>query len=93
MICYFGSWSKYRPGNGNFKIDNIDTNLCTIVIYTFIGLRSDGSINPLDAGGDLGNFRSLRTRNENVKLLVAIGGWNEGSQTYSQVNILAIQIF
>lgn len=34
---------------------------------------------------DLANFRLLKNANADVKLLVAIGGWNEGSSIYSQV--------
>lgn len=30
-------------------------------------------------------FINLKNSNPNVKLLIAMGGWNEGSTTYSQV--------
>lgn len=35
-MCYFGSWAKYRPGNGNFNIDNINADLCDYCIYSFL---------------------------------------------------------
>lgn len=34
---------------------------------------------------DFSSFKSLRRDNSGVKLLAAIGGWNEGSLVYSQV--------
>lgn len=49
VICYYGSWSKYRSGRGKFQIEDIDSEYCTVIIYSFIGLHSDGTINGFDA--------------------------------------------
>ena len=38
MVCYFGSWSVYRPGNGKFDVEQIEADLCTHVIYGFAAL-------------------------------------------------------
>jgi chitinase len=48
VVCYYGSWSAYRPGDGNFRIDFIDPNLCTHIIYTFVGIGLHGDIRILD---------------------------------------------
>lgn len=53
IVCYYGSWSYYRHGNGKFEIENINPHLCTHLIYTFVGLNQDGSIAILDPYLDL----------------------------------------
>ncbi|XP_034946301.1 chitinase-3-like protein 1 [Chelonus insularis] len=93
VVCYFGSWAVYRPGRGKFNIDYIDPQLCTHLIYTFVGLQGT-SVKVLDPWQDLpdnwgkdgfGRFNALRSKNPNLKTLVAIGGWNEGSTKYSNM--------
>ncbi|XP_069678524.1 acidic mammalian chitinase-like [Periplaneta americana] len=90
VVCYLGSWSTYRPGDGKFDIEHINPHLCTHVIYTFVGITSAGGIRILDDWNEIGKggfrrFNELRNQNPSLKTLVAIGGWNEGSTTYSQV--------
>ncbi|XP_056647609.1 acidic mammalian chitinase-like [Diorhabda sublineata] len=91
VVCYHGTWSKYRTGNGTFTVSNIDPSLCTYLIYSFVGLNSTtGEVISLDTYLDdtLGNleaFTSLKSSYSNLKVLVAIGGWNEGSVKYSTV--------
>lgn len=93
IVCYFGSWSVYRPENGRFDIADINPQLCTHLIYTFVGLSEDGNIRVLDSWQDLpdnygkngfGRFNALREKNPRLKTLIAIGGWNEGSRKYSR---------
>uniref|UniRef100_A0A182W1Z6 GH18 domain-containing protein n=1 Tax=Anopheles minimus TaxID=112268 RepID=A0A182W1Z6_9DIPT len=88
VVCYFGSWATYRIGNGKYEVENINPNLCTHIIYTFVGLDTKGNVKILDSWLDISlggysRFVQLKQRNPNVKLMVAIGGWNEGSASYS----------
>ena len=92
IVCYYGSWSAYRPGLGRFEPTDIDPTLCTHIIYTFIGISENGNIRILDKWMDLpngrdgyGKFTRLRHLNPEVKALIAIGGWNEGSSKYSKI--------
>jgi len=94
MVCYYGSWAVYRPGNGKFDVEDIDPTICTHIIYGFIGLGTDNRIRVLDPYNDLEEdwgkgamkrFTGLKSRNPNLKALVAIGGWGEGSASYSQM--------
>ncbi|CAH0550889.1 unnamed protein product [Brassicogethes aeneus] len=90
VVCYYGSWSTYRPGNGKFTTNDIDANLCTHLIYSFVGINTDGSIKILDTGleegqGNLAKTTALKKVNPKLKTLVAIGGWSEGSVKYSAV--------
>lgn len=84
VVCYYGSWATWRPGNGKFDIEDIDTTLCTHVIYSFVGIGSNGEVTTSDPGG-LGRFTALRNRNPRLKTIAAIGGWSEGSARFSSV--------
>lgn len=95
VVCYYGSWAVYRPGQGKFSVEDIDTSLCTHVIYSFAGLDSStNQIKVLDPWNDLpdnygknayGRFTGLKSQNPNLKTMLAIGGWNEGSVKYSKM--------
>jgi len=93
VVCYWGTWANYRPGKGKFTPEDIDPSLCTHLIYSFVGLEEKTStIKSLDTWMDLednyalGGFKKavdLKLEYPHLKVSVAIGGWNEGSKTYS----------
>lgn len=94
MVCYYGSWSVYRPGAGKFDISHIEPSLCTHLIYAFAGLSEAGEMRSLDPWNDLpdnygkdgfGRFNGLRKSSPGLKTMLALGGWNEGSAKYSRV--------
>ncbi|XP_076666712.1 chitinase-3-like protein 1 [Andrena cerasifolii] len=92
IVCYFGSWTIYRPGLGKFDISDLDPRLCTHIIYSFVGINTDGSLRVMDSWADLpsgldgyGKFTRLREKSPGTKAMIAIGGWNEGSSKFSQV--------
>ncbi|CAB3366625.1 Hypothetical predicted protein [Cloeon dipterum] len=90
VVCYFSSWATYRNGDGKFQAENIDPFLCTHVIYSFVGVNTDGSVRILDSWNDISlngfkRFNALKQTNPNLKTLVAIGGWNEGSIRFSDI--------
>lgn len=95
VTCYVASWAAYRPEKGAFTVDNIDPTLCTHIIYTFAGLNNvtytihsmDPFLDTTDGGGR-GQYKKLvdmKNNHSNLKVLIAIGGWNEGSQKYSDM--------
>lgn len=84
IVCYLGSWSTYRPSLAKFTPENINPFLCTHVIYAFAGLSSKYELKPFDSYNDItqGGYRkftSLKEHNKQLKTLIAVGGWNEGS--------------
>lgn len=94
VVCYYGTWAVYRYGLAQFDISHIDPNICTHIVYAFFGITNEGYIRSLDPYLDLpddwgrdfvGKFIALRQQNPNVKLLAALGGWNFGSEIFSQV--------
>lgn len=95
IVCYYGTWSTYRHGNGAFNVANIDANLCTHLIYTFFGLTASGTVRIIDpyldleenwGRGNIKQFNGLKLINPKLKTLAAVGGWNEGSYIFSQVH-------
>lgn len=91
VLCYHGTSSYSRPGNGQFNISNVPTNLCTHYIYSFLGLDDTSyTIKLLDEYFDielngLANAVALRENNPELKVIASIGGWGEGSGKYSDM--------
>ncbi|KAH8416239.1 hypothetical protein KR222_011812, partial [Zaprionus bogoriensis] len=94
VICYQGTWSVYRPGEGRFGVEDIDPFLCTHLVYSFLGIEESGELRIIDPYLDLENkggqgnikkFNALKLRNPTLKTLFAVGGWNEGSKRFSIV--------
>jgi len=94
IYCYFEGWAVYNPGRGSFDVEDVDPNLCTHASFGFAGLNSKHHIYSLDPWNDLEEdygqgaykrFVKLKQRNPNLKVLLSIGGWNEGSTKYSKM--------
>ncbi|KAK3848803.1 hypothetical protein Pcinc_044422 [Petrolisthes cinctipes] len=94
MVCYYGSWAVYRQGDGKFDVEDIDPGICTHIVFGFAGLGSDNKIKVLDPWNELcdnygkcafDRFTALKHKNTKLQALLAVGGWNEGSQKYSQM--------
>ncbi|XP_042214243.1 acidic mammalian chitinase-like [Homarus americanus] len=94
MVCYYGSWAVYRPDKGKFDVEAIDPAICTHLIFGFAGLSYDNKIRVLDPFNELcenygkcayNRFTALKEQNTELKTLLAVGGWNEGSPKYSNM--------
>lgn len=88
VVCYYTNWSVYRPGTAKFSPQNINPYLCTHLIYAFGGFTKDNTLKPFDKYQDIekggyAKFTGLKTYNKNLKTILAIGGWNEGSSRFS----------
>lgn len=95
VVCYISSWAIYRPGRGSFSINNFNPDLCTHVVYCFAGLDVEFDIiKPNDPWQDLqenggnGGYEKLvsyKISHPHLKVLLALGGWNEGSVKFSDL--------
>jgi len=94
-FCYYSSWAAYRPYGGEFHTSDIDPHLCTHLLYAFAGINPETyEVKVLDPYVDLciddglcgySNFTALKEQNPELKTLLSIGGWNEGSANYSMM--------
>lgn len=84
LMCYYTSWAKDRPGLGSFKPGNIDPFLCTHLIYAYAGLQNNEiTVINQEESKEYEELNALKTRNPELKTLLAIGGWNLGSVPFS----------
>ncbi|GBN23845.1 Endochitinase [Araneus ventricosus] len=91
IVCYYSAWAYTRPDPWNYDIENIPGDLCTDIIYSFVGLNNQTwelfAIDPeydLEKGG-YKKFTALRGKHPHLKLLLAVGGWAEGGRKYSDM--------
>jgi len=73
MVCY---WMAGMAAN------TIDGNLCTHILYSFMGLDAAGNLNHLwrteaQGLGYIAELRALRSAFPHLHIIVAMGGWNE----------------
>uniref|UniRef100_T1KQ57 chitinase n=1 Tax=Tetranychus urticae TaxID=32264 RepID=T1KQ57_TETUR len=91
VVCYFAAWANYRKPPYNYDIDSISGDLCTHVIYSFIGINEKTSeLESIDPEYDYvrkgyEKFVSLREKWPQLKVLIAVGGWAEGGAKYSNM--------
>ncbi|XP_062300577.1 LOW QUALITY PROTEIN: acidic mammalian chitinase-like [Scomber scombrus] len=84
LSCYFTNWAQYRPGAGKYLPTNIDPCLCDHLIYAFASMDNN-MIKTYEWNDEklYGQFQALKNQNSNLKTLLAIGGWNFGTQKFT----------
>lgn len=83
VVCYFTNWAWYRQGGGKYLPEDIDSRLCTHIVYGFAVLDGTSlTIKPHDTWADFDNKfyeRVVAHKKKGVKVTVAIGGWNDSA--------------
>ncbi|KAI0212774.1 Acidic mammalian chitinase [Lamellibrachia satsuma] len=83
-VCYFTNWSQYRPGDAKFQVSNIDTSLCSHIVYAFASMAGhklkNYEWNDEGTNGQYAKVTALKQSNRKLKVILAVGGWNFGTQ-------------
>lgn len=84
LICYFTNWAQYRKGPARYTPENVDPFLCTHIIYSFAGIENY-RITTMDVNDEkfYKQLNALKGINKNLKIMLAVGGGNFGSQKFS----------
>ncbi|XP_050410558.1 chitotriosidase-1 isoform X2 [Patella vulgata] len=88
IFCYYSSFAQTRAGIGKFLPEDIDPFLCTHIIYAFVDISPNGrdllKFNWNDDGpnGLYDRTISLKSKNPQLKVLLAVGGWQIGSKPF-----------
>lgn len=67
-------------------MNQINPKICTHIIFSFFGLDASGNINYMGRSEStvaniFNQLNGLKSQNTNLKIMVAVGGWNEGLVT------------
>ncbi len=92
LVCFFSNWAQYREGDAKFMPENIDANLCTHIVFSFAKVIDD-SLQPYEwndesTGWSKGLYErsvALKEINPELKVMLAVGGWNHGSGPFSKM--------
>ncbi|XP_004625516.2 chitotriosidase-1 isoform X1 [Octodon degus] len=86
LVCYFTNWAQYREGVARFFPGAVDPNLCTHLIYAFAGMSSH-QLSSVEWNDKqlYQEFNGLKKMNPKLRTLLAIGGWNFGTQKFTDM--------
>lgn len=91
LVCHYTTWSQNRANPYSYRIEDIPGELCTDVVYNFIGVDSEEyEVSFLQREIDVvqngfGRFIGLKQRFPELKLHVAVGGWDHGGAAFSRM--------
>uniref|UniRef100_A0A8C8SGF6 Acidic mammalian chitinase n=1 Tax=Pelusios castaneus TaxID=367368 RepID=A0A8C8SGF6_9SAUR len=87
LVCYFTNWAQYRPEPAKYFPNNVDPNLCTHLMYAFATMNQN-KIAPYEWNDEdrlFPEFQALKKRNDKLVTILAIGGWNFGTQKFTEM--------
>jgi len=93
IVCYYTNWAQYRTKPGQFYPENIDPKLCTHLIYAFGKIDDKSELAPFEwndestewSKGMYERVIAHKKTNPKLKVLIAVGGWNQNSMPFSNM--------
>uniref|UniRef100_A0A8C5DEW2 Acidic mammalian chitinase n=1 Tax=Gouania willdenowi TaxID=441366 RepID=A0A8C5DEW2_GOUWI len=87
LVCYFTNWSQYRPDAGKYLPSDVDPHLCTHLIYAFAIINPIHELATFEWNDEVlyESFNGLKSRNPELKTLLAVGGWNFGTAQFTSM--------
>ncbi|XP_014289753.1 probable chitinase 2 [Halyomorpha halys] len=96
VLCYMAAWASTRVHQGRFTVRDADTDHCTHIVYAFMTINPTTSqiqtIDPMidfeEGGrgrGQLKELKELKAKHPNIKVLVSVGGYSQGSVRFSEM--------
>ncbi|XP_013421191.1 chitotriosidase-1, partial [Lingula anatina] len=90
LVVYFTNWAHLRKDEARFVPGDIDPSLCTHIIYSFakVNKNESGFILEGTQWSDMEMFSelvSIKDKYPNLKLLLAVGGWNHGTAMFNEM--------
>uniref|UniRef100_UPI00398F3BB8 acidic mammalian chitinase-like isoform X2 n=1 Tax=Pristiophorus japonicus TaxID=55135 RepID=UPI00398F3BB8 len=87
LVCYFTNWAQYRPGIGRYLPMQIDPFMCTHLIYAFANMTASNELTNFEWNDEVlfKDFNDLKIKNNNLKTLLALGGWKFGSISFNRM--------
>ncbi|RNA08689.1 acidic mammalian chitinase-like [Brachionus plicatilis] len=93
IVCYYTNWAQYRPKPASYFPEDIDPHLCTHIIFAFAKINDQSELEAFEwndestewAPGMYKRTIDLKKKNKNLKILIAVGGWNHGSLLFSNM--------
>jgi len=90
VICYYTNWSVYREGGAKYWPADLDTSVCTHILYSFATLNNQTlQIQVYDPDMDIeaGFYQQVTAlKSQGVKVMIALGGWTDSeTDKYSRM--------
>lgn len=91
MVCHYTTWSQGRAGDASYRVEDIPEDLCTHVVYNFIGVNEDTfELEPLQREIDIvqngfNRFTDLKKKSPLLRTMIAVGGWAHGGAKFSRM--------
>uniref|UniRef100_A0A8W8M3U7 GH18 domain-containing protein n=1 Tax=Magallana gigas TaxID=29159 RepID=A0A8W8M3U7_MAGGI len=96
-MCYYSAWAAYRDGDQALKPEDVDAHHCTHLALAYGTIDASGKrVKFPDVFEDMHlpeRMNSLRDHNEDLNMVLSVGGWMMDSEAWSNMLVLGIPYY